>query len=117
MNSLSSRIQQLRKQLNLSQQELATKVKISKSMMNRYETKGVQPPADVINNIASALNTSVDFLINGEADEKAKATLQNTELLNTLKEIDVMPKKEQSILLHYVNAYIRDFKTRTAYAQ
>ena len=34
----------------------------------------------------------------------------------TGKEIDVMPENEQNMLLHYVNAYIRDFKARKAYA-
>jgi transcriptional regulator with XRE-family HTH domain len=116
MNTLSERIQYVRKQQGISQQELAAKVQVSKSMVNRYENKGVQPPADVLNKIATILNTSVDYLINGEHDEKAKASLKNTELLNTLKEIDTMPEKEQSMILHYINAYIRDFKTRKAYA-
>ncbi len=110
------RIQQLRKQLVISQQELAARVQASQSMINRYETKNVQPPADILNRIADVLNTTVDFLINGDSEEKAKATLKNSELLNTLKEIDVMPENEQNILLHYVNAYIRDFKARKAYA-
>ena len=116
MSDLSSRIQQLRKQLVISQQELAARVQASQSMINRYETKNVQPPADILNRIADVLNTTVDFLINGDSEEKAKATLKNSELLNTLKEIDVMPENEQNILLHYVNAYIRDFKARKAYA-
>lgn len=117
MDTLSARIQHLRKQINISQQELALRVEISKSMINRYENKNIHPPADVLNKIASVLNTSVDFLMNGNTDEKAKASLKNTELLSTFKEIDVMPDKEQSMLLHYVNAYIRDFKIRKAYAQ
>jgi transcriptional regulator with XRE-family HTH domain len=116
MDTLSTRIQQLRKQMGISQQELAIRVEISKSMINRYENKGIQPPADILNRMASALNTSVDYLMNGNTDDKAKASLKNTELLNTFKEIDIMPEREQSMLLHYVQAYIRDFKTRKAYA-
>jgi len=76
----------------------------------------VPPTADILNRIADVLNTSVDFLIIGDSEEKAKATLKNSELLNILKEIYVMPENEQNMLLHYVNAYIRDFKARKAYA-
>jgi len=36
--------------------------------------QGIQPPAD-------ALNTSVDYLIKGTSQEKAKASLKNTLLL------------------------------------
>jgi len=76
----------------------------------------VPPTADILNRIADVLNTSVDFLINGDSEEKEKATLKNSELLNILKEIYVMPEIEQNMLLHIVNAYIRDFKARKAYA-
>ena len=106
MENLSTRIQVCRKKLNISQQDLALKINVSKSMINRYETKGVQPPADVLNRIATVLETSVDYLINGEAGDKAKSTLKDVELLTTLKEIDVMPEKEKSMLLHYMNVYI-----------
>jgi transcriptional regulator with XRE-family HTH domain len=100
----------------MTQQELAENVKASKSMINRYETKGVQPPADILNKIATALKTTVDYLMNGNSDEKAKSTLSDNELLNTLKEINNMPDTEKKMILHYVNAYIRDFKARMAYA-
>jgi len=76
----------------------------------------VSPTADILNRIADVLNTSVDFLINGDSVEKAKATLKNSELLNILKEIDVIPEIEQNMLLHIVNAYIRAFKAGKAYA-
>jgi len=115
MTKLGERIQDLRKQKGITQQKLAELVDVSKSMINRYENKGVQPPADILNKIASTLDTSIDFLINGNTDEKAKASLKHTELLTTFKEIDNMPDDEQNKLLHYIQAYIRDFKTRTAY--
>lgn len=115
MNHLGERIQALRKQLGISQVDLAKKIKVSKSMINRYENRGVQPPADVLNKIAGMLNTSVDFLINGNKDEKAKATLKNSELLQKFKEVDAMPEKEQNMLLHYINIYLRDFKARQTY--
>ncbi len=87
-----------------------------REIINQYETKKVQPPADILNRISDVLNTSVDFLINGDSEEKEKATMKNSELLNILKEIYVMPEIEQNMLLHIVNAYIRDFKAGKAYA-
>jgi transcriptional regulator with XRE-family HTH domain len=116
MENLGQRIQELRKQNKLSQIDLANKIKVSKSQLIRYENKGIQPPADVLNKIAELLNTTVDYLINGNSDEKAKATLKNTELLQRFKEIDGLPEKEQNILMHVINAYLRDFKTKQAYA-
>jgi transcriptional regulator with XRE-family HTH domain len=116
MNTIGERIQELRKQLSISQQDLSVRAEVSKSMINRYETKSVQPPADVLNKIANVLNTSVDYLINGNTDEKAKATLKNTELLVHFKEIEELPNREQSVILEIISAYIRDFKTKKAYS-
>ncbi|RKZ93930.1 MAG: XRE family transcriptional regulator, partial [Gammaproteobacteria bacterium] len=47
MPELGKRIQELRKQNGLTQQELAGRVRISHPQIVRYETKGVQPPANV----------------------------------------------------------------------
>jgi transcriptional regulator with XRE-family HTH domain len=115
MIGLGNRIQELRKQHKLSQVELATKIEISKSQMIRYENKGVQPPADILNKLADVLNTSVDFIINGNTDEKAKATLKNVDLLQRFKEVENLPEREQSVLLEIIGAYIRDFRAKQAY--
>lgn len=117
MVHLSDRLQELRKGLGLSQQELADTVEISKSMLSRYENHNVQPPADILNKLANALNTSVDFLLNGTKSEKAKASLKNNELLQAFKDVDEMPDKEQATLLHFINVYLRDFKARKAYGK
>jgi transcriptional regulator with XRE-family HTH domain len=68
--------------LGISQQELATRVQASKSLITQYSKKNMQLSTDILNRIANVLNTSVDFLINGNSGEKAKATLKNNKLLN-----------------------------------
>jgi len=113
--NIGNRIKELREQHDLSQQDLADKTKISKSQLNRYENRGVQPPADVLNKLADVLDSSVDFLINGNKDEKAKATLKNNELLTKFREMEALPDKEQSALLTVISAYLRDYKSRLNY--
>jgi transcriptional regulator with XRE-family HTH domain len=115
-NKLSDRLQQLRKDAGFTQIELAEKIKVSKSQYIRYESKNVQPPADTLNKIADELNTTVDFLINGNKDEKAKASLKSSELLQRFKDLDTLPEADQNILLKVITAYIRDFKAKQAYA-
>jgi transcriptional regulator with XRE-family HTH domain len=117
MNELGNRIQELRKQAGLSQTDLAGKIDLSKSQMIRYENKGVQPPADILNKLADVLNTTVDYLINGNSNEKAQATLKNTELLQRFREVETLPEREQAVLLEIIGAYIRDYKTKQAYVR
>lgn len=116
MAQLGERIKDLRKERGIAQQKLAEIISVSKSMINRYENKGVQPPADVLNKIAGALDTSVDFLINGNKDEKAMATLKSAELLKQFKQVEDLPDDEQSTVIKFVGAYLRDFRAKQAYA-
>jgi transcriptional regulator with XRE-family HTH domain len=113
---LSDRIILLRKQAGLTQIELADKINVSKSQYIRYETKDVQPPANIINKLADALGTTVDFLISGDKNEKAKASLKNTELIQRFKDVDNLPEEEQGVLIKIISAYVRDFKAKQAYA-
>ena len=115
MDNLGDRIKALRKEQNIPQIKLANQAGISKSQINRYENKGIQPQADILNKIAKILKTSVDYLINGDTDEKAKNTLKNVNLLQKFTEMEQLPEKEQGVLLNVISAYLRDFKAKQAY--
>jgi transcriptional regulator with XRE-family HTH domain len=113
---LAQRVEELRKQSDLTQVEFAKKIKVSRSQINRYLNHGVEPPADILRNIANVLHTSVDYLLNGKNDERAKASLKNTDVLNKFKEVELLPEKEQTTILDVVGAYIRDYKAKIAYS-
>ena len=112
---LGKRIVELRKMKGLSQSDLAQRVSLSYAQIGRYETKGVQPPAEILKRMAEALDTTVDFIVNGANDERAKASLKDAELLRYFKDMEVLPDSEKSTLVKLIGAYIRDFKARQAY--
>jgi transcriptional regulator with XRE-family HTH domain len=113
--NLGYRLKQLRKDSGLSQTDLALKIGVSYSQYRRYELKGVQPPADIINKLADALNTTVDFLLNGNANEKAQLALNDTKLLKQFREAEKLPESEKITILKIIRGYIRDYKTQQAY--
>ena len=88
MKNIAKIIGDLRKEKGWSQTELANKIGLSYPQMSRYEVKGTQPPADTLKKLADVLGTTVDFLINGATDEKAKANLKDSDLLNQFKAVD-----------------------------
>ena len=106
MKDLGERIQALRKEAGLTQVELAKKIKISATQMTRYEIRGVQPPADVLKRLTDVLNTSVDFLINGDKDQKAKAALKDDELLMQFKKIEQLPNDKQKLVKEILDLFI-----------
>ena len=116
MSDLGARIHELRKQNSLSIIDLAQKIGVSKSQMIRYESKGALPPADILNNLAELFGTSIDYLMNGTADQKAKESLKHANLLQRFREIETMPEREQNVILEVMTAFVRDFKAKQAYA-
>lgn len=89
--------------------QIAKKIKISPTQMTRYEIRGLQPPADVLKRLTDSLNTSVDFLIHGDKNQKAMDTLKDNELLMQLKKIEQLPNDKQKLVKEILNLFI--FKT------
>ena len=104
--TLADRLQYLRKSKNYSQSELAGKVGISYTQMSRYENKDVQPPADTLKKLADALDTTVDFLISGDTDEKVKASLKDAELLQQFKAVELFSDDDKTVVKKLIDAFI-----------
>lgn len=106
MIQLGDRVKSLLKDNQMTLIGLCEKTKVSKAQMNRYINHGTQPQGDILNKMANTLGTSVDFLLNGKTDEKAKAMLKNIELLNQFKAVEAMPEKDRNIISELINAFI-----------
>jgi transcriptional regulator with XRE-family HTH domain len=114
--TLGDRLQQLRKEAGYTQSELAKMIDISHTQIARYELKGVQPPADILNKMADVFGISIDFLVRGEKNKYATETINDAELVNQFKLLSDLPKEEKSLIVKFVGAYIRDYKAKQAYA-
>jgi transcriptional regulator with XRE-family HTH domain len=112
MNSLGDRIKEIRKQKGWSQNELSQKAGVSYAQLSRYEIKGSQPPAEVLNKLADALDTTVDYLINGDTNEKAKSTLKDAELLQQFKAVEQMNDDDRSVIKKVIGAFVTQSKIR-----
>ena len=60
---------ELRRQQNLSQQDLADRLGVSRQAISRWETGAVQPTADSVRGLAQVLQVSTDYLLNDELDD------------------------------------------------
>ena len=60
----STRIKERRKELHMSGNYVASRLKISRATFYRYENEEIKKiPADTLREIAAVLNTSVDYLM------------------------------------------------------
>lgn len=67
------RIRELREQAGLNQQELADKLNVSRVAVTKYEL-GQTTPAKRLPQLAAVLNTTADYIINGEDSESSPSS-------------------------------------------
>ena len=107
MNLIGQRIKELRTKLNLTQKGLAEKVGMTYVQIGRYEKRGAVPSSEVLNKLADALNTTTDYLMNGNTEEKAKASLKDSELLHQFKAVEELDEKDKNTIKDIIDAFIK----------
>lgn len=73
---IGKRIRELRDKRGMEQLELAQKVNVSQSKMNKIETgfqKRIEP--DVLSDIAKVFGVKIDYLVNGDDEEDRKTVI------------------------------------------
>ena len=110
--TLGEKIKIFRLKKKFSQQNLGELTETHQKNISKYEQDLVIPSAVTLKKIADALEVTTDFLLGSEDTN----TIKDTSLLKYFKEIDNMPDDIKDSLLKVIDAYVRDYKTRQAYA-
>lgn len=74
-SSIGTRIKELRKVKNISQEELANELSVSRQTISKWESDIVSPDINNIEMISNFFEVSTDYLINGK--ENKTSTKQN----------------------------------------
>ncbi|CCG53479.1 Probable transcriptional regulator, XRE family [Flavobacterium indicum GPTSA100-9 = DSM 17447] len=111
MLNIGERITQLRKQFNLSQDELAKKINVSRTIIGNYERNTNTPSIEVLIKIAKTFNVTVDYLI-GEGELSS----YDKEVMKRIEDIDKLDKNTKEHLYFLVDNVIQNFKTKQAFS-
>lgn len=84
----------LRKEYNISQQQLANIIGVSQQSINKYENHNVEPDIETLKAIATFFNTTIDFLVG--FDESKIAFTKEDELLRLFS---LMTKEQQDLYI------------------
>jgi len=90
-----------RRRRGMTQTQLAEKIGLDKYTVSYYERKCQSIPLDTLRGIAEALNTSVDFLINGDATRTDMAA--SKALLTRLEKAKTMPPEKQKLIIDLID--------------
>lgn len=100
-------LKQIRKAKGLSQQELANKTNLKKSLISYYENNPVNPPLDKIEMIANALNITMgDLLNNKNVDKTTDYNDIDSRILKKVIKIQSLSQKDQKKIWGYIETII-----------
>jgi|GEM_PF-2008933 len=85
---LGDKIREARKKASLSQAELAEKIGVKRSVVSKYENGIISPTYDMLSNIATALDTSVFYLVEDAYNDTSRSYLTMLKELSRLTGID-----------------------------
>ena len=109
--NIGRKITELRKALSWSQADLANKIQVSRVIIGKYERNEAAPSIDIAKKMADVFGISLDYLVGeGQNAQYNKKTLQ------IIEDIEALEPDTQDKLYFLVNAVIRDYKARKAYA-
>jgi transcriptional regulator with XRE-family HTH domain len=109
----ADRLKELRKRKNVSQGELAELIEVHFTQVSRYERGETKPNAQAMTKLAKALDTTVDFLMNGTADDVVKDAGLEKELISRFLEVQDLETEDKKTVLSLMDAYIAKTKIQT----
>jgi transcriptional regulator with XRE-family HTH domain len=106
MTKIGDRIKALRKSQNLTQAELAEKVGLTYVQIGRYEVRGAKPSSDVLGKLAEVLNTTTDYLMNGETTISNARKVKDKTILGLLQKIETLNDKDKEMIITFLDAFL-----------
>ena len=113
MISFGKKLAVLRKELKMSQTDLAKKLDTSVSVISRYERDEMTPSIETAKKLANFLNTTVGYLLGETEDDNL---LKDHDMITRLKAVEDFSSEEKSQVYFTLDAVIREIKNRRTYA-
>jgi len=99
MEFVATKIKALRKELGLTQKELAEKVSVHPAQLARYELGLSTPSIGVLIKLAKYCEVSIDYIVFGIDKQVAKRSrIQDQELLDLTRRIDNLKRPQRDKL-------------------
>ena len=66
----------------------------------------IVPSSDGVQKLAQALDTTTDYLMNGDHDEAVAAQLTDRELLKQFKEVEMLSPEDKHLVKTFIDAFL-----------
>lgn len=111
--NFADRLKVLRKQKGISQSKLAELIGVHFTQVSRYEREETKPNAEAMTKLAKALDTTVDYLMNGTSDDIVREAGLEKELISRFKQVQDLATEEKKTVLSLLDAFIAKTKIQS----
>lgn len=86
------------------------------SIIGKYERGEAAPSIEVVQKIANALEVSINQLVYGDQNNKAKQSISDRELLSMFQKIQLLNERQKETVKDFLSSYIlnNDLKQKLA---
>jgi transcriptional regulator with XRE-family HTH domain len=101
-----------RKAAGYTQQELADEIGATRRMIAYYETESDHPPANILVDLARALNVTTDELLGLEPAAKGKSKQPDSRLLRRMQQIEKLDAATRRQVVQVIDTFIENARLR-----
>lgn len=105
--NIRDRLIELRRERNLTQQEMADAIGVHVNQIRRYEAGATQPSLDVLKKLATSMNVTIDSLVFGEGERDP-----TDDLRLQFEAVSRMPDEEKKIVKALLEGMIVKYQTK-----
>lgn len=115
MKTIGERIKNKRKELGLTQAELAQKLNVTDRAVSKWEVDEGNPDFSILPNLADVLGVTLDYLIKGKEPEKEEIVMSRMEYVckthdvEGFKKLNIRKPKETDEAGHNIYEYIEKY--------
>jgi transcriptional regulator with XRE-family HTH domain len=112
--SFGKKVQELRKEAGLNQEELGKKVGTSGAIIGRYERNEITPSVEMAQKIATVFDVSLDYLLDSSGE---LSKFKDMEMIKRWEQIGRLPQQDKEHVIFVIDALLRDAQARKAYSK
>ena len=112
--TLGEKIKQLRQEKGYSQTFLEKRSGVNSKLLSKYENGRIIPTADTLRKIAEGLDISADYLIFNNVPKDGRCQLNDLELFERFKEVELMDSENRKMIVNLIDAVIIKTKVQQA---
>lgn len=105
-SEFGQRLKALRREKNLSQQEVADLIGMHFTNISRYERGLARPNSETLKKLAEILSVSSGYLIEGALEDGVQARFEDRDLLLQFQEVQTLPEEDKITIKKLLAAFL-----------